>query len=1052
MADQGIVALLFTDLVGSTSMYDRIGDHGAEALRRAHFAELRGAIEAHGGREVKSLGDGLMVVFSSAVAALEAAIEMQRVSQEGHGRSHPIDIRVGIHAGEPLRDEGDYFGVSVNIAKRLCDSAVPGQILVSDLIRALVSPRVRNGLRALGPYELRGIEDPVSAFEFDWRAAVAPNESLPPMLSPTAGIPFAGRQEDAEELVRLWERAMAGSRVVALVAGEPGIGKTRLVQEVARRITAGPSVVMAGRSDAELRDPLRPFVEALLDAVTRWPEGLGELLRVPQLEPLLGSRRGAVAETERATLFAFIEEALVRAQERSPLLLVLDDLHWADETTLLLLRHLIRAPLRRCLIMATYRDTEVSRTHPLGALLADLRREDDVHRLRLRGLPPADVEAMLGLAGGGETATALARKISDATDGNPFFVAEVFRHLVEQHHVHRDGNGWTVVETVGSIAVPEGVREVIGRRLSRLSGPTNELLGVASVVGRQFPIRLVGAIADVSLEEALDAIDESMAAGVVIDGDEAGSFAFSHALVRESLYAEVSTVQRLRLHARAGDRLLASGGPPGEIAHHLLEAAPVGSERTMGEAAVAAAADARYRLAAYEDAATIARRALAALTDHPANDDLRCDLLTILGDAALVGGNADGIHHLDAALPLALRLDDPGRVARITTFALRSAVDSEHTADHLSASADVLRQLPPEARAERARVRAVRALLWPRLQGMPPAGEARAALAEALEVDDREAIGYAALARADELILLGRPLEATAVLDASTIAIEELSEGTLPFVNRYFEIAILLGDRELAERRLEECRTHAERFQTRSWSGLVPGAGLATLDGQLDLAHQQATEALSLRTGTAQAMAVLATLSLERGEAGDTVEFIEVQARQSGLGAWAAAVALFLVDLGREEEARRWAAPLSSGLGRQTALALGAALGAEVAWRLRDRELAGAMQQDLLDYEGLTAAAGALCLGSSARYLALCSATLGDLDGALTLLDRALDENQRLRAPLFVAHCQLDAAEVLRQRGDVADLAAAAAFVDAAAVTGRRLDLPRVARRAAALA
>src|SRR5437588_8355606 len=269
----GVVTLLFTDLVGSTELLAHLGDDDAEALRRTHFRLLRQAVTAHGGEEVKNLGDGLMVAFPSAVGALQCAVAMQQaVARHNRSADQPLAVRAGLHVGEPILDEADYFGTSVVVAKRLCDQAEGGQILASDLVRALVGTRGGFRFKDVGPLALKGLAEPTGACEVLWEPLAAAAPSLPAALA--GDEPFVGRQPELRELEGAWKRVADGYRQVVLVAGEPGIGKTSLARQLAHR-AQGTGTVLYGRCDEEALTPYQPFVEALTHYLER--QGRGQI-------------------------------------------------------------------------------------------------------------------------------------------------------------------------------------------------------------------------------------------------------------------------------------------------------------------------------------------------------------------------------------------------------------------------------------------------------------------------------------------------------------------------------------------------------------------------------------------------------------------------------------------------------------------------------------------------------------------------------------------------------------------------------------------------------
>ncbi|TET95893.1 MAG: adenylate/guanylate cyclase domain-containing protein, partial [Dehalococcoidia bacterium] len=458
----GTVTLLFTDLERSTEILQKLGDDEAQVLWRTHFSLLRNAVSARGGQEVKNLGDGLMVVFSSALDALACAVAMQQAvhrHNEQQEEGHRLQVRVGLHVGEPIREEDDYFGMAVVVAKRLCDRAQGGQILVSDLVRRLVGSRGSYTFRDLGPLSLKGTAEPLSAYEVVWEPAAeelaaplpphvegpAAPLPLPPLLAIGERTTFVGREAELERLRHHWERVRTGQRQLVLLTGEPGIGKTRLAAEFALAAHAEGATVLFGRSDEAAALPYQPFVEALRHYVaTCSPNELRARLRATGAEltglvPELAQRLSDLPapppvepERGRYRLYEAFTTFLAEASQVSPIVLVLDDLHLADRSTLLLLKHIVRSPGQSpLLLLGTYREIEIARTHPLAETLADLRRDRAFERVSLQGLDKGNVGALIGAWAGQEAPPALIEAVHELTEGNPFFIEEVLRHLVE---------------------------------------------------------------------------------------------------------------------------------------------------------------------------------------------------------------------------------------------------------------------------------------------------------------------------------------------------------------------------------------------------------------------------------------------------------------------------------------------------------------------------------------------------------------------------------------------------------------------------------------------
>ena len=443
--------------------------------------------------------------------------------------------------------------------------------------------------------------------------------SKPPLPAPLTGAGrFVGRDDALARLTAAWDDARAGALRIAFLAGEPGIGKTRLAAELAARVHASGALVLYGRSDEEALVPHQPFVEALERLLRDVPPqeredligpGRSDLARL--LPALEAAEAPPPAESATARYRAFeAARALVEAAAaRRPALLVLDDLHWADPPTLLLLRHLGRMVERApVLVLVTYRDTEVDRAHPLTAALGDLRRGHPVVAIGLEGLSGAEVAELLG--GDRDAAEALRAR----TDGNPLFLGEVSRHLSEAGEAGE--------------ALPPGVKEVIGRRLDRLGGEAVEVLTTAALAGGEVDLALLEDLH--GADEALRAVERGCDAGLLVERGPGGRPTLAHALVAETLLDGASAARRARLHGRIADALERRPEPrPAEVAHHLVAAGNAGDAGRTVSWSVAAAEQATA-LSADSEAGAHYERALAAL---PPGEPRRGELAARLGDA-----------------------------------------------------------------------------------------------------------------------------------------------------------------------------------------------------------------------------------------------------------------------------------------------------------------------------------------------------------------------------------------------------------------------------------
>jgi eukaryotic-like serine/threonine-protein kinase len=417
-------------------------------------------------------------------------------------------------------------------------------------------------------------------------AADVPEEwSIPPQpavaTTSANAIELLGREAEMALIGGAWENAREGHRQLILLAGEPGIGKRRLALEFGRAKARGDAIILLGRCDQEALVPYQPFVEALEWYVRGCPvpvlraqiadiEAVSELADlIPALArriSIAADRIESNAEGRRYRLFESVASLLSLAARHRALILILDDIHWADRPTLLLLRHLLRSSHEAALLMiATYRETELDRTHPLAEVLSDLRREPASRRIALRGLGQEQVGKFITASIGREAPPALTRLVEENTEGNPFFMIEVLRHLEEAGTLARleSAGGKIAGEDLG---LPEGVRETIGRRVARLSETCNRIFGLAAVVGREFDFSVLQALADVPEDRLLDAIDEGLEAHLIHEVPAApGRYTFTHALIRETLYGELTGARRIRLHRRVAEvleRMAAPGHRP----------------------------------------------------------------------------------------------------------------------------------------------------------------------------------------------------------------------------------------------------------------------------------------------------------------------------------------------------------------------------------------------------------------------------------------------------------------------------------------------------------
>ncbi|HUQ38800.1 MAG TPA: AAA family ATPase [Acidimicrobiales bacterium] len=986
----GIVTLLFTDLVGSTEILDELGDTGNEPLRRAHARLLRSEIEGHRGRQVKNTGDGVMAAFDAPSDAVACAISVQQavhLHNRGSG-SRPMHVRIGLQLGEVEEDDGDYFGTAVVVASRLCAAAGSGEILASDVVRAVVAARGAFRFEPLGPLTLKGFAEPIDACRISWE----PIDAEIDLAARTDGA-FVGRARELAALVTAWESARAGHRTLVLVSGEPGIGKTRLIHELAERARIDGGAVLAGRCDEQAPAPFLPFTEAVADHVD---ESLF-LSATPSATPVPGAE-----DAERYRFYSALTRALQRIAEQGPVLLLLDDLHWADEPTLLLLRHLLRRPeLDRVLIVGTYRDTDLSRTHPLAVALGELAREG-AQRIDLQGLDVDEVGALLGSDLG-----ASATEVHDETEGNPFFVQEIVRHLAE---------GGPRAQ------LPQGIRDVIGRRLSRLPEPTVELLQVAAVVGRDFDVALVADAGKVEEDDAIAGLELAAHARLV---DEVPGvldrFRFAHALVRDALLGEIGTSRRVRLHGRVVDaleRLYADDLDPWllMLAHHANEAAAGGSAPRAARYALAAAGYASHRFGS-EEAIRLCSQGLEALEGEPGEQRLRCELLLRRSDARAWSSIVESVTDARAAEAIARELGDPRLVATalIRGFSLGPG---DYDAALEEGLKQVLLELPPDdvnLRAPLLGMLSAAAVTGPNRS--ETFGYSAAALDLAEEADDPDMVALAMYYAGFPMAVNGNVVAADRVL--ALAAMEEHRQLEIP--GRVMRINALMNRGDLDEARGEHASMRdLERtvpVPVLHYAVVAIDATFAAVEGRWDDARMRAREASSIALAIfgdvagdigplTAAIAAFPRLRAQ-GRSDRLIPGTETAAATMLNSGWQAALAVLLADVGRTDDARVVLARIPpedflrpSGLfvDRYTC-----ALAIEAAAMIGDQDALEAL------YSALSAEAD-LCvvltfgpaplqwLGSSHLYLGMAARVLGRWDAATEHLRAAAELHDRCGA------------------------------------------------------
>ena len=880
---------------------------------------------------------------------------------------------------------------------------------------------------------------------------------LPGSLRLTSTFPFVGRAAELETLRTLMPAAEGEGRRVVLLGGEPGSGKSRLVREFAGEAATDGALVLYGACDAVVRTPYGPFVEAL-DHLARTVDpaelraalgtGGGELLRLlPDLSLRIGDLPPPVKadpDTERHRLHTAVTDLLAGVTRDRPALLVLEDGHWADAPTLLLLRHLTRAAGHaRVLVLTTFRDTEADVPEALAETLADLRRSDNVVRLRLTGLSGSEVVEFVRSAAGGDFGPELrqlAEAVHDLTKGNPFLVCELWR---------------TFVETGAVDSSPESVREVVSQRLSRLSPVTTDLLELGATAGSEFELEVVRGAAGLGEPELLAALDEAVRSGMLEELPSPGlAYRFTHELVRRALYDRLSGVRRAELHLRVGEALEALAGRSGralaDLAHHFAAAAPFGGSRRGVEYNVLAARAAAAALA-FDEAAVRLQTALELGIDDPSE---RARVFLELGDASHRGGKAgDALNAFRAAAEIARELGDAQLLARAAIgfedACWRPGMADQGAVELLESAAAALGDANSELRVGLLAGLA-RALDF---QG----GFERAAIVRtnavemARHLDDRVglatvlmrsywSLGASSLEEILEMVTEAKDLGGQ--LGNTEIRAEAMAWRTPTLV--------ALCDLESARREVAALRETAEQTAQPFMLHVAEhyGSALALCDGRLaeaELLALRSHEWSRLLTGRdASGVYGIQMFSVrrEQGRLAELAPVIRILAGESRRGGqWRPGLVALLAELGMETEARRelaWLAAEGLDAYRESLWLTSLTYLTDACVALGDKATAALVYPELEPHAGGNVMIGHLvsCYGAADRYLGMLAATLGEADRAIDHFERALELNRRMGAKTWLAHTAYEYGRFLLGRGRAERARAAALLGEAASLAG----------------
>jgi len=1017
--------ILVADLVGSTAFRVRVGEETADRVRREHDRQLGRAIDDHAGTLVKGMGDGVLASFASAVDAVSAAVSMQQRIAATAG-PEALQYRIGISGGDVSFENGDCFGTPVVEAARLCAAADGGQILVADLVRVMARGRGGHTYEPVGELTLKGLAEPIPASSVDWEPIeivdAEPSEhTLPPLQRRLWSDDrlFVGRQDELDRLRTAWRAASAGSPSLVLLGGEPGIGKTTLMSRLARAVQRDGGEVLYGRSDEVTGVPFQPWSEAVAHHLSHVDDTRHAAQRAV-LGPLLApARAGTDPEAERVILFNAVASLLREISASAPLLLVLDDAHWSDASSVQLTRHVLGAlEGERLLLAVTYRDGELGSEHPFTHLLADLRRDDRALRVPLSGLAPVDVLALVEerLATTAVDVGAVADEIARESEGNPFFIGELVAHV-------HDGDG--------RLALPESIRDVVGQRVRRLGTPADRVLTTGAVIGRDFALDLLVTVAEMTEDDVLDALESAIEAQLITEAG-ADRFTFRHALIQHTLYAELSESRRVRIHARVAEAMTGSGShvsSPAEIAAHWLAAVrPVHLDKAI-DASIAAGDHALDRLAPAEAQLWFDK----AIELLPPDDGRRPRCLLGLGMAGTQLADAAARATLLEAASLA-RSSGQAEVLARAALAMSRGWSTTGTVDRdfVALLETALDALAPEPSELRALVTATLAAeLVSDLDHERRCNTAETAIDIARAVGDSTTL-VQVLQRCHQPLQIPDRLELRRSISAEGVA---LSSSCRDAVSRTLIATDMLidashaADRGSLDAALEMLveRSEAANHPVLRWNARFGCAWHALLLGDAEAADRLASEALDLGIASGQEDALLifgVQLFMIRRHQGRLEELVDLAtqmyADNPGVPAVAGPLATIDAETGRLTEATALLDEFAED---------GFALPYDFTWItghlcfgeaavITEHDSMPTLYERLLPWREQGGNTGAGYDGSVALVLGRLATAMGDPSAALDHLALADAAHRAIGAPFHLARTHVATADALHARGD----------------------------------
>jgi len=1076
--ERRLTAILAADVAGYSLLMNVDEEGTYAAWRSARVEVVDPCIAEYGGRIVKHTGDGFLAEFPTVLAAVQCGVSVQKEMARRNAdvsAEKRLQFRIGINLGDIIVDQEDIHGDGVNIAARLESIADPGGLCISGDVHNQVRNKLNLHFRDMGERSVKNIHTPVRVYSVavgdghrvELASSVEGESSpVPPdrvetdedrLLSMDGDIAFrrmlddvvalgqrsaalvVGRAHERAVLRRAFDDAQAKRGNLVLMRGEPGIGKTSLVYAFADEAKAAGALVVHGHCHETLGSP--PFwpwlqifkgLETFAGSEESSSTNIFESVAASQTDWRAGSTSmfANPGGVEQFVLFSRIANCISRFALDRTLVIVLDDLHWADKSSLLLLTHLCeRLSEHSIMVVGTYRDHEITRKHPLFLALADIGREATVHRVALKGLSEDEVSAVIERTVNQSLPDMLLKAVYEKTEGNPLFVSEVARIL--QQDMNSFARGPIVVE------IPEGIQEAIGRRLNQLSNSCNDLLSVASVIGRSFSLRaLTGVLVERDQIDVLKTLEEAVRAGVV---EEHGKdFRFSHVLIRDILYDELSLVKRLVLHRNVADTLAQLRGEGfdyslGEIARHYYKATQGGQAHEAVEYAIRAAEHAA-RYCAHDEAIGYYQLALEALSlDEASHEDKKAATYLALSISMRHSDVPieETLYTLQRCLEIAREHGQQDVFAEAACWFVYVGRHSAHAPRGLAVIQEALSYLREEDRLLRAKVLAhLGAALTHNHRRREAEQYARDAISTAAASGDKVAQCHA-LSMAI-LVLRTRPekLSERIRLGEQALALAAEADNGF-FLEEALEWHLLShqesGNIERVRQLVRDLESTADRFQFQTARYFVAWtkAYLALLEGRWNDAQTLVDQAAEVGAGTLDGGsegvygAQMFLLNRELGRLPMVRSALQQMIADGKRRMWMPGLLATYTELGLMDDARKIFEELVADEFRLVVqdelYPICLVYLTEACAELGDGESARSLYQRLMPFSGqMLSHPTAACYGPADLYLGMLASLMNDFAEAQNLFDRARGLCERAGRNIWSAHTEYRHARALK--------------------------------------